>query len=324
LSSRKSKITIVGSGAIGTTIAYSLLLRRPNVELVVFNRDGRKARARTFDMSHCGPCLEGSSVRAGGADDTAGSDIIVMTAGVLPEVDGKRSDVLRDNIEVYRELVPPLAARSPGAVLLAITNPNDSMAYAAYRLAGLPSSRVLGTGTLLDGLRLRTFIGEAYGLDPSRIEAEVIGEHGDSMVPLWSRAAYCGSPLEVWLRGAGKELDAAARRGILERTRRAGWDIRLAGEHSCYGIAFSAVRIIESLLGFSAGPLTLSSLLTGECGIREVYMSLPAVLCRAGIGSIEEPTLSDEEAKSLLASAAAIREQMDQVDAQIGPSTRGE
>lgn len=324
LSAQSSKITIVGSGAIGTTIAYSLLLRRPSVELVLFNRDENKARVKAFDMSHCAPCLAGSSVRAGSIDDTAGSDIVVVTAGVLPKADGKRSDVLRDNIEVYRKLIPRLAERSGGAVLVAITNPNDAMSYAAYRLGGLPSARVIGTGTLLDGLRLRTFIGEAYGLDPARIEAEVIGEHGDTMVPLWSRAAYSGVPLDAHLRDAGMDFGAEAKLKILERTKRAGWDIRLAGEHSCFGISFSAVRIVESLLGGAEGPHTLSSLISGDFGVRGVYMSLPVTLGRAGVGSVSAPPLSEAEAEALRASAAAVRAQMDQADALIDASPRAE
>ncbi|MGA2545297.1 MAG: hypothetical protein ABSF43_02020 [Rectinemataceae bacterium] len=309
-----SKITIVGSGAIGTTVAYSLVLRRPKLELVLRNRDQRKSWVKAFDISHCIPALEGSTIRAGSLDDTAGSDVVVVTAGVLPKVDGKRSDVIRDNIGAYREMIPPLAARSENAVFIIVTNPIDSMAYAAFRLSGLPASRIIGSGTLLDGLRLRTFIGEAYALDPSEIEAEVVGEHGDTMVPLWSCITHAGLPLGEYLRGRGIDFDDAGRQRILEKTKRAGWDIRLAGEHSCYGISFSVVRIIESILGYTTGPLTVSSLLTGELGIHDVYMSLPSTLGRAGLASRAVPSISDDETRALLASATVLRSQIEMVD----------
>ncbi|MGO9309810.1 MAG: malate dehydrogenase [Spirochaetia bacterium] len=321
LSTHTRKITIVGSGVIGTTVAYSLLLRQPNLELVLNNRHEGKARARAFDISHCTPSLEGNTIRAGSMDDTAASDIVVVTAGVLPREDGTRSDVLRDNVEVYRRIIPPLAARNPHAVFIVVTNPTDSMAYAAHRLAGLPASRIIGTGTLLDGLRLRKLIAEACDLDPSKIEADVVGEHGDGMVALWSRASCAGIPLDAYLRGAGIDFDAAARQRIMERTRRAGWDIRLAGEHSCYGISFSVVRIIESILGASAAPLTVSSLISGELGIHDVYLSLPVTLDRAGCRSISVPRLTDEETGALRAAAAAMRSQLDAVDLQVSASS---
>ncbi len=318
LHAQNRKITIVGSGAIGTTVAYSLFLRQSNLELVVTNRDEGKARARSFDISHCSPSLEGNTIRAGSVDDTAGSAIVVVTAGVLPRENGSRSDVLRDNIEVYREIIPPLAARNQDAVFIVITNPTDCMAYAAYRLAGLPASRILGSGTLLDGLRLRKFIAEAYDLDPSRIEADIVGEHGDAMVAVWSRITYRGMALDRYLREAGIDFDSAARQRILEKTRRAGWDIRLAGEHSCFGISFSVVRIIENILGSSEGPLTVSSLISGELGIHDVFLSLPATLDRRGIRSVAAPSLSDEETRALQAAAAAMRAQLDTVDLQVG------
>lgn len=319
-----NKITIVGSGAIGTTIAYSLVLRRPNLELVLMNRNERKSWAKAFDISHCIPALEGSTIRAGSLDDTAGSDIVVVTAGVLPKVDGKRSDVLRDNIEAYRGIIPPLAARNGNAVFIIVTNPIDSMAYAAFRLSGLSASQVIGSGTLLDGLRLRTFIGEAYELDPSKIGAEVIGEHGDTMVALWSRIKYAGIPLDEYLRDRGIDFDDAARQGILEKTKRAGWDIRLAGEHSCYGISFAVVRIIESIFGYTEGPLTVSSLMSGDFGVRDVYMSLPSMLCRTGISSRATFPISECETDALFVSAAALRSQLEMVDVQLGMSPCGE
>jgi L-lactate dehydrogenase len=307
-----AKVTIVGSGAIGSTIAYSLFTRRPGLDLVLRNRDERKAWAKVFDISHSLPESGGGSIRSGSLDDTAGSAVVVVTAGVLPRVDGTRSEVLRDNIAVYRELVPALAALSPQAVFLVVTNPVDSMAYAAWRLSGLPPAQVIGSGTLLDGTRLRCFIAQERSLDPASIEAQVIGEHGDTMVPLWSGVACAGEPLA---------LEAAARARLLEKTRRAGWDIRAAGEHSCYGIAFAAVRAIEAVLGLSAETLTVSSLSPGEAGYRDIFVSLPSTLGRGGIVTRSMPKLSDDEARAFAASEAALGAQMDMVDRLMPPKS---
>ncbi|MGO8694885.1 MAG: lactate/malate family dehydrogenase [Rectinemataceae bacterium] len=318
MSPRTDKITIVGSGSIGSTIAYSLLIRRPEQNLILVNRNERRAWAKAFDMSHCSPIIGGRGIRSGSVYDSAGSDIVVLTAGVLPKEDGMRVDVLRDNIEVYRDSVPRLAEASPDAVFVVVTNPVDAMAYAVYRLTGLSASRVLGSGTLLDSLRLRSFIGEEYGLDPERIEADIVGEHGESMVPLWSRACYTGAPLELRLAERGIELDRPAKEALLHKTRRAGWEIRLAGEHSCYGIAFSVVRIIEAILGSVAASLTVSSFQSDAHGFESAFMSLPTLLGREGIRSIVTPLLDAREAEALRASASAVRLQMDLVDELIG------
>ncbi len=250
-------------------------------------------------------------------DDTAGSNVVIVTAGVLPREDGKRADVLRDNIEIYRDLIPPIAARSPDAVFVIVTNPVDSMAYAAYRFAGAPASRVIGSGTVLDGTRLRAFLGQAYDLDPAKIKADIMGEHGDTMVPLWSRATYEGRPLATCLAERGFDFDSAAREALIEKTRRAGWDIRLAGEHSCYGISFAALRVVESVLGHSEEPLTVSSYSTGDSALRDLYMSLPVTLGRKGIASRLMPPISEAETMALLASEAALRAQMNIVDRHI-------
>jgi L-lactate dehydrogenase len=188
------------------------------------------------------------------------------------------------------------------------------MTFATYRLSGFPSSRVIGSGTLLDGNRLKCFIAEEFGLDSSQIELEVIGEHGDSMVPLWSRIRYSGETLDRYLAARDRSMDDTIKGRLLQRTKRAGWDIRLANEHSCYGISFSVVRIIETMLGCSSGAPTVSSLASGEYGIDGVCMSLPSILDRDGVKGKEQPVLSEDESRALHASARVLREQADSVN----------
>lgn len=313
-----AKITMVGCGAIGSAAAQALLLRREGIELLLVNRDGRRAWAKAYDMSHCAPELPGRSVRSGTIEESEGSDVIVMTAGVLPRADGTRADVLRDNVEVYGSLVPALAKSSPRAVFIVVANPVDAIAYAAWRFAGSPAGRVLGSGTALDAMRLRAFIAEAYGLEAERTGVEVIGEHGDSMVPLWGRATYGGRPLAELLAERGADFGEAAKAELLRKTKRAGWEIRQGGEHSCYGIAFSLCRIVETILGFSEGPVAVAAPFAGEYGIEGAFMSLPTMLGRGGVVSRIAPELSGTELEALRASADAVRAQTDEVDRLIG------
>jgi L-lactate dehydrogenase len=312
-SGKKAKVTIAGAGAIGATIAYSLALKRAETEIILTNRNERKAWAKAFDISHCMPELRDRSIDSSGVEGTAGSDAIVLTLGALPKANGTRADVLKENVPIYRDLVPTLARLSPEAVLIVITNPVDAMTYATYKLSGYPPERVIGSGTELDSMRLRSFAAEALGLDAGALSMEIAGEHGESMFPLWSRAEYELRPLAE----AGVGFDEAKKAELLRRTRQAAWEIRQAGEHSCYGIALAGLRILEGILDPSERTLMVSSALRGEYGIDGPFMSLPTRLCRAGVADRLSSPLPEEELAALRASAASIQAQMDEVDALL-------
>ncbi len=314
---RAHRITIAGTGTIGSTLAWTLMLRRSALELLLWNRDEKRSRAKAFDLSHCRPRLPGAGVRAISLEESELSDIVVISAGVLPDSSGKRGDVLGDNIAIFRDLVPRLSSLSPGAVFIIVTNPVDAMAFAAHRLSGLGAPRIIGSGTLLDSLRLRAFCAEALGLEAGEVEVDVVGEHGDTMLPLWSRARVCGEPIEEYLEARGLELGQRQRLELLERTRRAGWEIRLAGEHSCYAIALSLTMIIDAILDGKPETLALSSLLSGEYGIAGIYMSLPSVLGRHGLVERKTWPLPETELSGLETSAAALRAQMELVDSLL-------
>ncbi|HWQ30251.1 MAG TPA: L-lactate dehydrogenase, partial [Negativicutes bacterium] len=188
-----------------------------------------------------------------------------------------------------------------------VTNPLDAMAYAAYKLSGFPASRVIGSGTLLDTMRFRQIIGNRFGIDSSCIEALVVGEHGESMVPLWSGTKVCGTPLQDYLGEKGIELTSGIKEEINRETERAGWNIRLGNVHTCYGIALSAIKIIECILGFSDEVVPVSTLLKGEYGFSNIFASVPVKLDRKGIKSIEAIDMTSDE-KKLLAESCGILE----------------
>ena len=205
-----------------------------------------------------------------------------MTAGALPKENGTRADVLRDNVTIFQSLLPELGKNNPQAMLLNITNPVDSMAYAAGKIAGLPPKQVIGSGTELDSMRLRHFTAQALGLDAEKLQILIIGEHGDSMVPLWSLATYDGIPLSEYCPTLNDHLKAE----LMHKTKRAGWDIRLAGEHSCYGIAFSAVRIAETILGYHQHPISVSSE-TEITAFGRSFISMPTQIHQREISGFE-------------------------------------
>lgn len=298
MAKKAGKITIVGAGTIGPTVAYALMIKGLASEIILVNRDEAKGAAKASDLAHCGPLTGGVKVRYGGFEETEGSEIVVVTAGTPADKNGTRMDVLKNNIGIFREIIPKVARYSPEAVILIVTNPLDAMTYVAYKLSGFPRERVIGSGTLLDTMRLRQIIGSKLGISSDCIEAEVVGEHGDSMVPLWSR---------VRANGASLYLSSETRSEIKWETERAGWNIRLGNVHSCYGIAMSAVKIIECILGFSKDIVPVSTLPNGEYGLKDVFVSVPVRLCRSGVESICILDISSDEHKLLSESAGILR-----------------
>lgn len=287
-----AKITVVGAGAIGSTILYTLMLKNLGKNLVLINRNKIKSLAKASDISHCTGYNGGSIVKSGDYKDSKNSDIVVITAGVLPKEDGTRMDVLNSNIQIYKEIIPNIIAYSPDAVLLILTNPMDIMTYVAYKISGFEATRVIGTGTLIDTIRLRYFLENNNGM--------IIGEHGDSQLPIWSHI--------------DTKLSEEDKFAFEEKTKRAGWDIRVAKEHSCYAISFSAVKIIEAILEKIEEPLPVSLMLRGQYGIEGIYMSLPAKLYKKGIKNVIEPDLNEFELNRLNKSAEIIRNYSKEAD----------
>lgn len=293
MAKKARKISIVGTGTIGSTVAYTLLLKNLTDEIVLINRNEARGRAKASDFSHCTPLLGDMVIRHGSFADTDDSDAVAITAGVLPSENGTRMDVLRSNIEIYKSIIPEIVRYSPNAVIIVITNPVDVMAYVAYKLSGFPAARVIGSGTLLDTIRFKYFLGESFGTDPTGLDAVIVGEHGDSMVPLWNQTRFAGCNQET--------------KAVIEKqTKRAGWEIRLGNEHSCYGISLSVISIIEGLLGFSTAVLPVSTMPKGEYGIEDVYLSLPVRLGPNGVQGIEKVRIYGEELEKLQQSAKII------------------
>ncbi|MHB1393235.1 MAG: malate dehydrogenase [Clostridia bacterium] len=316
MADKAGKVTIVGAGTIGPTVAYALMLKELVSEIILVNRDETKGAAKASDLSHCGPLTGGIKVRYGGFEATADSEIVVVTAGVLADKNGTRMDVLKNNIKIFKEIIPEVAKYSPDAVIIIVTNPLDAMTYVAYKLSGFPSERVIGSGTLLDTMRFRQIIGNKLGIDSSTIDAEVIGEHGDSMIPLWSRVRVSGAPLGDYLN-MRKFLSAEDKREIAKETERAGWNIRLGNVHSCYGIALSAVKIIECMLGFSEDIVPVSTMLRGEYGLSDVFLSVPVQLGKRGVRKVDILDLSSDEQKLLIKSAEIVTSYIQEAEGML-------
>ena len=294
------KISIIGIGRVGSTLAYTLLLRGLTDELVLVDQNINVAEGEVLDLEHAEaftscPVI----VRAGRLDETAGSNIIVLCSSVPWNQQYKsRFDIGRDNLEIFEEIVPKLAKASPQAKILVITNPVDVMTYHAIRLSGFGAKRVFGTGTLIDSARFRTMLSKKMQIHPDDLRAYILGEHGDSQFPVFSSA----------VAGGTKIVEDDATMDIFQKTTRAGFDVVSRKGHTSYAISMAATLAIEAMVWDTHRTMPLSVLVDGFLGIRDVCLSLPVVLGKDGITQVLEPDFGQQEKDAFVRCAKIVRD----------------
>lgn len=294
------KVSIVGVGHVGATLAHALVLLDLVDELVLVGSSPGSCEGDVLDLKHAHLFTRRNAViRGGTAADTAGSDVVVLAAS-KPWKDGggDRLALARRNAELFRQLVPPLAEASPEGVFLVLTNPCDVLVAVTLEASGFPWQRVLGTGTLLDSARFRDVLSDEVGIHPQDLQAYVVGEHGDSQVPLWGAAEAGGEPIE----------DTPARREAFERVRRMGPRVMELKGHTNFGVATAAASVIEAIGADGRRTMPLSVVTDGHAGVSGVPVSVPVVVGRGGVTKVLHPRLSKEEAEAFRASAEVVRQ----------------
>ncbi len=303
-----TRVAVVGTGAVGSTFAFSLLLSGIAAEIVLIDANARKAEGEAMDLMHAVPFARNTRIWAGTMDDCAGAAITVISAGAAQKPGESRLDLLRKNAAIFREIVPAVAAANPGGIILVATNPVDVLAYLTYRISGLPSARVIGSGTILDTARFRAMLADYYGVDPRSVHAHIAGEHGDTEVPVWSLANIAGMALADFATANGMDHDPARLREIFEATRDAAEHIIERKGATYYAVAAGILRIVEAILRDQSTVLSVSSLICDYYGIDDVYLSVPTVVGRGGVERTLRLALSAEEASGLRRSGELLRE----------------
>jgi L-lactate dehydrogenase len=305
---RTVKVAIVGAGSVGATLAYACLIRGAAGTVALYDSNAAKVEAEVLDLRHGLQFLPRADVV--GSDDVvvcAGADVIAVTAGAKQRPGQTRLDLAATNVDMCRDLVPRLLEVAPNAVIVMVTNPVDVLTYAALTFSGLPPSRVLGTGTVLDSSRLRDLISRHVGVAVQNVHAWIAGEHGDSEFPLWSSAAVGSVPLRQFsLSGRsviGPDDEDRIAREVVTAAERI---IRGKGATN-YAIGLAGARVIEAIVNDESRVLPVSSLLDGPGGVSQVCLSLPAVVNRDGVEAVLDIPMTAHEAELLQRSAAAVR-----------------
>jgi len=311
------KIGIVGSGFVGSTAAYAMVMRGVGREIVLVDLNRLRAEAEASDLLHAVPFAHPMEVRAGDYADLAGASVVILTAGVSQKPGESRLELLERNASVFKQIVPQVLKYAPETILLVASNPVDIMthltAHYARRL-GVPSSRVIGSGTSLDTARFRALLGQRLLVDPQHIHAYVLGEHGDSEVLTWSMVSVGGLPLDDFCETRRLSVCSEDRSLIDTQVRRAAFQIIEGKGSTYYGIGSALARITEVILRDQDAILTLCTPLDEVEGVKDVTISMPHLVGSTGILATLHPSLDIAEHQALQASAALIRSQIRQLN----------
>ena len=303
------KVGIVGSGLVGSTAAYALVMRGIGRQIVLVDRNAERAKAEADDILHAVPFAHPLNVVAGDYADLAGSRVVIIAAGVAQKAGETRLQLLERNAAIMRDVVPRVLEHAPQAVLVVASNPVDVMTHVAARYAaerGAPSQRVMGSGTMLDTARFRALLGRHLGVDAQHVHAYVVGEHGDSEVLTWSLATVGGIPLEEFCRRRGITLERAMRQDIDHRVRRAAYEIIAGKGATYYGIGSALARLVDVILRDQRSVLTVCTPMGDVFGVCDVTVSLPHLIGGDGVLATFPLPLNAEEESLLQASADVV------------------
>lgn len=306
-----SRVAIIGCGHVGSTSAYSLLMNGAAEEIVLIDKDTDKLKGETMDLRHAVPLARPVRIWAGDFDDTKDADIAVIAAGVGSRPGETRLDLLGRNVTVIREIVAELMKNDFNGIILMTTNPVDILSQIAWEESGLPTGKVIGSGTVLDTARLCVMLGSELAVEARSIHAYIIGEHGQSEVATWHAARIGGSPLADFSESELLKYDE-----ILEDVRDAAPNIVRNKGYTSFAIASCVTRICEAILRDEHSILPVSAMLDGQYGISNIYLSLPCVVGSHGVEKIIEIPLDEQETKGIHASAEVLRKTLQSVEKQ--------
>lgn len=306
---RGGRVVIIGAGLVGSTFAYSLMINGVASEIIIVDVNRERLEGEVMDLNHGINFVRPVLIRAGSYQDCEDADLIVICAGSNQKPGETRIDLLSRNTEIFRNIIDEIKASQSRAILLIATNPVDIMTYITHQLSGFPAGRVIGSGTVLDSARFRYLLSRHCRVDSSNVHAYIIGEHGDTEVPVWSLANIAGIRFADYCPVCGNQChDPLPREEIFNEVKNAAYRIIKGKGATYYAIGLALVQIVESILRDEYSVLTVSSVLHGEYGMDDVALSLPCIVNRRGIERKILLSLSPEEEEGLRHSGAVLKQ----------------
>jgi L-lactate dehydrogenase len=310
------KVSIIGGGGlVGSMTAYALQCGGVASSICLIDANKDMAQGQAIDLLHGASLVADQRISAGDMSDVSSSSIVVITAGLRRKPDESRLDLINRNVDLFLGLLDQVksAGLKDSAYLVVVSNPVDVLTYLAVQRSGLPWQRVIGLGTQLDTARFRSYLARRLQAPPTQVDAMILGEHGDSMVPIWSSATVAGLPLEQW-PGFGPTVQ----REVFEETKKAGAQLIKLKGGSGFAVGLSIREVVHAILLDSRRVLPVSTLQQGLYGVRDVCLSVPTVVGCGGVRQQIELPLTQKERTGIQQSARVLREIIDQVEARIG------
>jgi L-lactate dehydrogenase len=301
------KVGLVGTGLVGSSFVYGLMIRELATEIVLIDVNDEKAIGEMMDFNHGLSFSKPVKITAGNYEDLSDAQVVVIAAGASQRPGESRLDLLARNTDIFRAIVPEVVRQNPEGIILIATNPVDILTYISLKESRLPSSRVIGSGTILDTSRFRFLLGQHYGVDARSVHAYIIGEHGDSEIPLWSLANIGGVRLQEFAPLQNKQYDQTEMDKLFVGVRDAAYEIIKRKGATYYAIGLGLVSIVETILGDYRSVLSVSTLMTGQYGVTDMCLSLPCVVGGNGVEEILTLNLSEEEELGFRLSAEKLK-----------------
>jgi len=308
----EKKITILGAGNVGATIAYTFAVAGTCSDVVLIDINKEKAKGEAMDIRQGVSFGHNVEIKDGTYEDAAGSSIVVVTLGLARKPGQTRLDLAQANVNIIKEVMPQIAKAAPDATYVVVSNPVDIITYTILKCTNLSRTQVIGSGTSLDTSRLRSSIADHVGLSPASIHGYVFGEHGDTSFIPWSLVNIAGIPMEEYC--AAEEHETIDKDEIIDEVRKAGGEVIKRKGATFYAIALTVNKICDSILRDAKNVITISTIVNDKYGVDDVCLSLPCVIGGDGIEKVLTPTLTEEEKIKLQESAAALRAVIDQIE----------
>ena len=311
-----NKVTIIGSGSVGSTIAYTLAVQGQASEIVMIDINTEKALGEALDIRQGIPFLAPCSVYAGSYEDAKGSDIVILTSGLARKPGQTRLDLAQANVNITKQIIPQITKYAPNAIYVIVANPVDILTYQFIKTSGLPENRIIGSGTILDTARLRARLAEYYSINQKNVHAYVFGEHGDSSFVPWSIANISNiqvSQFASCLHDTDKLVPTLVYDEVEDYIRKSGGKVIKRKGATFYAVAISVCHLCKCILNGMNTSLTVSTMMHGEYGISDVALSTLTIVGRNGISGRLNVPLTDDEVAKLQKSADALKDVINQL-----------